>query len=395
MAHRTRPRRVALAIIPNSENQIRMIRGVIDYAREHPDFRILAETAVPYIPLDRLDDVTHDGVIAYAESAEECGRLAARGCPAVNVTMHQPPQPGLPVVHSDNVAVGRHAAEHLLGLGLRRFAFVGHMHWHHNAVRSAGFHEAVVAAGFPCREIDVTFLDESVASCSARPIDRSLLRQSLEMLEPPVGIMAAHDEFAFEVIEACDALGWTVPHDVAVVGVNNYSLVCEVADPPLSSLMQQSEAIGYEAAVVLERLMAGETQSPDQVLIPPGRLVVRRSTDFLAVSDRLVLEAVQFIQRQCHRPIHTEDVVQQVGLSRRALDKRFAHSLGQSVAEVIRATRVRRAKELLATSKLDILDIGIRCGFDSKSGFTRAFRQVAGQLPSNFRRQVWQRSQST
>ena len=224
-----------------------------------------------------------------------------------------------------------------------------------------------------------------------RPIDRQHLQAALAALQPPIGIMAAHDEFAFEVIEACTALGWTVPHDVAVLGVNNYSLVCEVADPPLTSLVQRSESIGYEAAALLDQLMAGGQPPREPILIPPGRLIVRMSTDFLAVSDRMVLEAVRFIQTHCHQPIRTEDVLLHVGLSRRALDKRFARSLGHSVAEVIRTTRVQRAKELLATSSLDIFDIGIRCGFDSKSGFTRAFRQVAGQLPSSFRKHARQR----
>ena len=391
MPRQAQQRQVALSIIPSSENQVRMIRGVLAYAREHPDFKILAETAIPYVPPERLAHHSHDGVIAYAETDEECRWLADRGVPAVNVTMHQPPQAHLPVVHSDNRALGRQAAEHLLGLGLRTFAFVGHESWHHNQLRQAGFSEAVRASGFSCQQIGILFPASGTSLVPVRPIDRQHLQAALATLQPPVGIMAAHDEFAFEVIEACAALGWTVPHDVAVLGVNNYSLVCEVADPPLSSLVQRSEAIGYEAAALLDRLMAGEQPPPEPILLPPGQLIVRMSTDFLAVSDRMVLDAVRFIQAHCHQPIRTEDVLLHVGVSRRALDKRFGRSLGQSVAEVIRTTRVQRAKELLATSSLDIFDIGIRCGFDSKSGFTRAFRQVAGQLPSSFRRQARQR----
>ena len=365
-----------------------MIRGVLAYANEHPDFQIITASAIPYIPLQHRNSFECDGIIGYAESKSECEQLAAARIPAVNVTLHQPPLSGLPVVHSDNLAIGQVAAEHLLQLGLRSFAFVGHQAWFHNQQRCVGFRQTVEVKGNQFQEISVRFGQVRGTGFPSRSIVREALARDLAKLPHPVGVLAAHDEFAAEVVSCLTENGLTVPHDVAVLGVNNYSLICEATSPPLTSVSQRSETIGYEAAALLSRLMSGESSPAEPLLIAPGPVLVRRSTDYLAISDRTVVEAMGFIEANCHRPIRTVDVVHHVALRRGALDAKFIDTLGQSVAEVLRSARVRRAKNLLVSSRLDILEIGVRCGFDSKSGFTRAFVREVGMLPSEFRKKA-------
>jgi len=387
MSDRHRPRRVALSIVPSSDNQLRMIRGVLDYAKEHPDFVIAKESAVPYVRLDALRHGGFDGVVAYAETASHLELLSTLETPAVNVTLHEEPCPSVPVVHSDNAAIGRLAAEHFLSLGLRNFAFVGHFGWCHNRLRRDAFCETVREQGFSCSSIDIRFVAESVGEVPHRQIDRSGLPVVFEQLPTPIGIAAAHDEFAFEIVEVCRLLKRSVPYEVAVVGVNDSGLICETTDPPLSSISQRSETIGYEAARMVAGLMAGGPEPESPLLVPPSRLVVRRSSGFLAIDDQIVVEAVEYIRANCHRPIRVTDVAEQSPIGRRTLDKRFQKALGHPAAEELRLARVRLAKDMLATTNLDILAVGFRCGFDSKSGFARAFRMVTGVVPSEYRRE--------
>lgn len=377
--------RVGLSIVPSSDNQIRMMRGVLDFARDHPEFAIIKNTAIPYIPIASLKRGLCDGVVAYAETRDEIASLIRIGLPAVNVTLHEDPCPSLPVVHSNNRMIGRLAAEHLLEIGLKNFAFCGHFKWHHNSARLAGFRDMLATRGLSCQAISAAFLNKQKTGSLGRVIDRQRLVDAISRLSSPIGVAAAHDEFAFEVIEGCRKLGRRVPHDVAVIGVNDYRLICETTDPPLTSVRQRSEEIGYKAASLLLRRMRGEPVGQTPVSVDPEAIVVRRSSDFLAISDTLVAASMEYIRANCHHPVHAEDVARRAGLARRTLDKRFQRALGQSVAEELRLARIRRAKELLTASDLDIVDIAVRCGFDSKSGFTRAFHRETGRLPSAYR----------
>lgn len=377
--------RVALSIVPSSDNQLRMIRGVLDFARDHPEFVIIKETAIPFIPITSLKHGYCDGVVAYAETREEIDRLIGIRMPAVNVTLHQDSCPSLPVVHSNNTMIGRLAAEHLLEMGLRRFGFCGHFKWHHSRARLDGFQSMLATRGASCTAIDIRFSGPPKKGCLGHPVDRQHLTEAISQLPSPVGVAAAHDEFAFEVIEACRALGKRVPHDMAVVGVNDYRLICETTDPPLTSVRQRSEVIGYEAARMLLRIMRGEPSEHTPVSVDPEAVVVRQSSDFQAISDALVAASIEYIRTNCRHPIRAEDVAHRMGIPRRALDKRFQRTLGQSVAEELRHARIRKAKELLAASDLDVIEIAVRCGFDSKSGFTRAFYRETGRLPAAYR----------
>ena len=379
-------RNVTLMIVPSSDNQIRMIRGILDFARESENIQIAKNSAIPFVPWSMIDSVDCEGVIAYAESEEQISLLQRLNKPVVNVTLHRKPCDKIPTVHSDNEAIGRLAAEHLLSQGLKQFAVVGHFEWHHNELRRNGFVGCLRSNNMVASMIDVQFESEVAGDLSIRRIDRRALREALKDLSLPIGIFATHDEFAYEVVDVMNELGRSVPFDASVIGVNNNRLICDTTSPTLTSISQSSERIGYLAAELLYRWIESGKRPESSITVPPGELCVRRSTGYLAVADVSIIPVIQFIRDQCHRPISAHDVAEKFDLGRKALDKKFRLALGHSVTEELRRERIRLARQLLVTTDLTVIEIGIRCGFESASGFVRAFRETTGCSPGRTRR---------
>ena len=166
-------------------------------------------------------------------------------------------------------------------------------------------------------------------------------------LPKPVGVMACNDDRGREVLEACRAAKVRIPEEVAVIGVDNDELLCELSDPPLSSVTFGAERAGFEAAALLEQLMAGRPKKPSQSL--PGALgvVARRSTEVVLHEDQEIAAALRFIHDNAGRPIRVYDVVASLGDARRTLEIRFQQVLGRSIHEEIRRARLERAKRLL------------------------------------------------
>ncbi|GAA4436238.1 substrate-binding domain-containing protein [Bremerella cremea] len=379
------PHKVALVVIPYSDNQVRMIRGVMQYAAETGQIQIIKHAAIPYVPWDTLAQAEADGVIAYAETADQIAFLQSLKVPFVNLTLHEEASPSQAIVHSDNLAIGDRLADHLLSLGLKHFAFVGHFAWHHNRLRREGFLRRLQENGHHATSIEIAF--ESIVNGDVidRRIDQAALQSRLGGLPQPCGVATCHDEFAHEVVEACKSLGINVPFSMSVVGVNDYRLICETTMPPLSSISQNSERIGFLAAQLLDQMIQGEPIPPEPIVVPPGNMFVRRSSEFLALDDCDVAAAIEFIRARCNHPITVTDVVDNGEMSRKTLEKRFKSLIGHSIAQEIRLSRMRHAQHLLTSTTLSIVDVAVRSGFDSTSGFIRAFREHTGITPAEYR----------
>ncbi len=380
-----RTKQLGLLISPRAPTDKGVIRGVIRYVQNHGGWEIATQYAVPSLPWNSLHAWKGDGLIAMVYNEEQYRALVDKRLPTVNASSRVQ-TPKLPAVFSDNPGLGRAAAEHLLSLGLRRFAAIGRRWLYHDRLRLEGFVQAICQCGFPCERIDLTGKPRAM---DERPHMQTLMR-FLPRLQKPVGIFTAHDELGCLVLKACRQLDLKVPYDVAVIGVNNNDLLCETAQPPLTSICQQAERIGYEAARLLDR---GVVQSGDRVeplQIAPGELVERRSTDFLAIDDLDVIAALVFIRDHVNKAHSVDDVLNHVCVSRRTLDKKFCAVLGHPLSEEIRCLRIRRAQDLLAKTQEQILNVALRSGFESPSGFYRAFRKHTGLTPREYRRQFGQ-----
>ena len=133
------------------------------------------------------------------------------------------------------------------------------------------------------------------------------------------------------VIEVCRGAGWHVPEQVAVLGVDNNEMNCEASRPTLSSVQPAAEAIGRQAAELLERLLEGHP-ADSHIEVPPVGVVTRMSTELTAVSDPIVATALSFIKNRAHESISVDDVAEHVGVSKRTLQTRFRVGLDLTVA---------------------------------------------------------------
>jgi LacI family transcriptional regulator len=209
----------------------------------------------------------------------------------------------------------------------------------------------------------------------------------LQTLPKPVGLLAFDSIQARQVTESCRLAKIDVPHEVAVLGGEHDLLSCTISKPQLSSIDHSPRRVGWTAAELLSRLMAGETPPAEPILLPAARVITRQSTDTVAVSDDLLASAIRFIKQNSHRHIQVRDILREVPISRRALEKGFRKSLGRSPAEEIRRVRIDHAVQLLCDTSWAMPRVAAACGFDRPELLTRAFRRELKTTPSSFRKQ--------
>lgn len=379
------PPRIGLVFNYNQAFSRGVLRGITEYARTRPDW-VLAPLDTDTLTLPVLRGIQPVGLVASLFSETLAESLHSLGLPLVNVASVIPDLP-FPRVSVDHERIGALAAEHLLGVGLRHFGFVGHPRHLYSTVREAGFRAALAEGGYP------------VAAYYEQPARSYRLRARLLALEPrlqrwvqalpkPAGVFACHDVWGLQVVEACRVAELRVPEDVAVLGVDNDDLLCELARPSLSSVVVPAERIGYEAAALLDRLLAGDPPPREPILVPPLGVVARHSSDVLALRDPDVAAAVRFIRDHAHQPLTVTDVLRAVPVSRRSLERRFRQLLHRGLGEEIRRVHLERARDLLATTALSVAEVAEQAGFSSIQQLSRVFHQETGLTPTGYRRQT-------
>jgi LacI family transcriptional regulator len=328
-----------------------------------------------------------DGIISRAASPEVVKDAVKLRIPVVDLN-EQFRGHSVPLITNDHVAIGQRAAHHLLERGFTRFGYVGHSGVPWSDRRLKGFAECLQAAEYDCEEY-VGKKRAGYRSLRQRSWELELedLAAWIGLMPKPVGIMAIDDFRGVQFLAACRLAGVAVPEQAAVIGVGNDDVACELATPPLSSVILNAQHMGYRAAHALDCLMRHESVSKDEVLIPPLDVISRQSTDVTAITDPIVAKAMQFIREKACQGINVKDVLQHVVVSRTALQHHFRGSLNQSIHDAIINTRLTRIKELLLHSKLSLEAIADRSGFKHTEYMISVFRQRIGCTPAKFREQ--------
>lgn len=365
-----------------------LLRGVVRYARLHGPWSFYITPGDLDQVLPRMEEWGGTGIIARIATPQTEAAILASGLPFVALDLRHDQLAsssrltGACEVCPDSHLAARMAAEHLLEKGFRQFAFVGAMGqppW--STRREEGFVERLREAGHACQRYPLP----------SRPADgrwgreQRHMSQWLQNLAKPMGVLACDDDRGRQVLEAARSAGLCVPDQLAVIGVDNDELLCELSDPPLSSVKLDLERGGYEAAALLDGLMSGRLHPPQRVLVRPQYVVARRSTDVVAAEDPLVAEALRFIADHAGRPMGVAEVVRQLGCSRRALELRFRRSAGRSLLDEIQRSRLERAKRLLSETDLSVGEVAAAAGYASGSYLTRVFRQHCGMSPGRYR----------
>ena len=382
--NRKKPAEIALQVIPVRPGR-EVVRGVCRYAREHGTWHLFGTgvgAAGIWEPVDLTLQWRGDGVIAFVLGPSDGQKLLDIGHPVVNVSSRQFDLPFAQVV-PDNVAAGRVAAEHLLERGYTSFAFCGFAGHGYSAERHAGFAAAVREAGHPLAEYHA---DPDLERDWTWQREQADLTRWLRSLALPVAVAACTDVRARQISEAAQRIGLAVPDQLAMIGFDNDEMVCEMANPPLSSVEMNYEQVGYQAAALLDRLMRGEPAPAQPRRIAPGSVVTRASTDILAIDDPAVAAALRYIWQHAHRPIQAAEVVAHVPASPRVIERRFKQIVGRTLHEEIQRVHVEKAKQLLAQTTLPAYEVATRSGFHDAKHLSRVFKQATGMTPLAHRR---------
>ena len=286
-------------------------------------------------------------------------------------------------VHADNVAEGRLAAEHLLDCGLRNFGFFAFDESWAIARLREGFCGTLAERGYLCDVYRTS--DQQHLLPEWKDPHQPAVVSWLRGLPRPVGVFTLDPEHALCLLGICRAQGIAVPEQVAILTNGDDPVMYNATTPPLSGVDTNPSLVGYEAAALLDRLMAGQPPTKEMLLIPPARIVARQSTDIVAIADAEVAQAVRFIREYAYQGIDVPQVAAAVSLSRRVLERRFHKHLGRPPKEEILRVQIERAKMLLQQSDMAIEMIARQSGFVSFKNFAVIFRREVGTTPRLFR----------
>jgi LacI family transcriptional regulator len=380
---RMRPK-VLLIFLMRFEEASRMLQGIVDHERSHRQWStFLDDEARTQRDPGFLYGEKWQGVISRHTSpvlVETCRKLKI---PLVDVD-DSPLHPGVPKIRPDNVAIGHLGAEHFLERGFRHFAFSGFRNEPWSCERRDGFVEALNLAGYSCKVHDTDYPGVITPEWNAE--QTAGLVAWLKSLPKPTAVMACVDVRAFQLITAAEHAGLLVPEEVAMLGVNNDTMRCELSYPPLSSVTLDAHRSGYFAAEVLDRMIRGEPPGVIDARIEPSGVFSRLSTDILAVGDKNVAAALSFIRERACTGIRVEEVVQHAASSRSQLEKRFRHCIGRSPQAEIRRVQMARVKELLIETDFPLKTIASMTGFEHLEYMSVVFKRLTGESPGEFRK---------
>ena len=377
------PRRNVALLIETSNSYSRgVLEGIVHYGRKHERWSIfLPEQERGGTPPPWIQRWGGDGIIARIENDATAAALKKLELPVVDVSAARR-LPDIPWVETDDAAIAKLAVGHLRDRGFRNLGYCGDPGFNWSNWREEVFLKLSESGG--CSTHAYRSLSRNDPTYSWTREKRGLSKW-LEQLPKPIGILACYDIQAQKVLEVCREMDIAVPEEVAVLGVDNDSLLCEISDPPLSSIVCDTRRTGYEAASLLDRMMRGEMVDSQPVLVEPLGIQTRQSTDILAINDSDIAAALRYIREHALDGINVSDVVAQVPLSRRVLESRFKKIIGRTPHEEISRLRLQRIKELLAETNLSLAEIAQRTGFEHHEYMSVFFRKAVGYPPGKFR----------
>jgi LacI family transcriptional regulator len=205
-------------------------------------------------------------------------------------------------------------------------------------------------------------------------------------LPKPVALFACDDYFASQITEICKIYNIAVPDEISVLGVDNDDLICSISDPPLSSIVLDVEKGGYHAASVLHQMMSKEMAHTCDIVISPLRIEMRKSTEKFAVSDKYVLQVIDYVNKNYAKHIFIADILQLVPLSRRVFEKRFKKETGVSIYQYVLNYKIEKFSQFIIKTDIPMVELALECGFEDYKNFSRIFQKFKGSTPLQYRK---------
>ncbi|KAA5540720.1 DNA-binding transcriptional regulator [Roseiconus nitratireducens] len=379
-------RRSVALLIETSNGYCRgLLEGICRFAQTRGDWSIqLNEQERGASPPGWLKDWRGDGIIARIETDQIGLQLQELRLPIVDLSAARL-LPGIPWADTEDRAISRLAVEHFLDRGFVNLSFCGDPGFAWSNSRRDWFRQFAEEAG--CRYFEYQTTHRYDAEYQWDKV-RSSLSRWLKQLPKPVAIMGCNDYQGQLLLDVCRTASIEVPEKVAVLGVDNDSLICNLCQPQLSSVIPNTFSTGFEAAELLERMMNGEPVDANKPLVTqPRGIELRASTDTIAIEDPDVAKALIYIRRHAFENIRVADVLRESSISRRALEHRFTKVLGHTPHEELSRIRLQRIKQLLSDTNYRVTDIAKRTGYEYPEYMTAAFKRAVGVTPSEYRNQ--------
>jgi LacI family transcriptional regulator len=320
-----------------------------------------------------------DGIIT--REMDHVEDLIQIGVPVIGSDSPQNP-PNIPIMTSDYGRTGELAAEYFLKKGYKDFAFCGYSDVAWSTKRLEGFQQTLRSKGF-----EVKVYMKSITSLKqlwTGEIER--LAKWLKTLPKSTGVMTCSDERSLHVLEACKSSSILVPEEIAILGVDNDELLCDLASPSLSSIAFDTESIGYETAQILDKMMNGKKVSNVNIVARPIRVIDRRSTDICAIQDPQLVSALAYIREHKFKLLRVSDVVGSTNISRRNLELKFKKWLNRSILDELKMNHVDLMAELLIETNYSISKIASMLGHPNTDNICRYFKSQKKISPDQYRR---------
>ncbi|MDX2109453.1 MAG: DNA-binding transcriptional regulator [Verrucomicrobiota bacterium] len=360
----------------------RLVAGIVRYAAEHPHWEIVT----PYFNTEAAQVIANapkiDGILASIFDHKTLSNAALAGKPIVECS-NTVYDAAVPQVFSDEAAIGRMAAQHLLEKGLVNFAYCGYAGHKYALERGDAYAQALERRGYGL----VGNFQGPWECASGETFLIADLRRWLESLPRPVAVFCCTDYRALQLYQAARQAKLNVPGDIAILGVDNERDMLALYGMEISSIEQNVETVGWEAARLLDEMMHGAPRPTAPLLVSPLELIPRLSTDVSLASDPVVTRARELIRARALGNFNVKDLIHAIGISRRCLERRFQATVGTSPSDEIARVRLARARELLVNTNMTLSEVADALGFCEQRQLTRLFKAHLNITPLRFRTQ--------
>lgn len=362
-----------------------LLRGIYEYNNKLTHWGIIFQSAY-YLKPDDFSRVNismirahkPDGcILAYCKNMNELRKM---NIPVIQTTSINKTE-SIPYVMGNYDADGKMAVEYFQSLGFKNMGFFGvnKLSWSKGRCDSVKKYCAVNNMSL------FVFNHETNLENINYKSHFSKLIKWLKSLPKPIGILACNDDFGQILINACSMAGIKVPYEIAVLGVDNDELLCNITFPNMSSISRNLIQTASDICSSLAKMMDGNLIVPKIINTEPLGVVVRQSTDTIASDDQEVIKAIMFIRKNAHLPISVEEVVRETSIGKRRLYTRFKNVTGHSIHHEIQYTKLQRFKKLLKDSNLSVAEISYQMGFDDVTHVSRWFHGLEGISPTKWK----------
>ncbi len=385
MNHTIKKKRYKVALLMETSNAYSrgVIKGIYSYIKEHDQWdAYLGEYSRGEPNPEWLLSWKGDGIIARIENKEIAELIKECKLPTVDTSSANLVY-GIPWVETDDRKISKLAFEHLKECGLKNYAFVGsNFNW--SKWRANHFIKLLKEENINCSFYNLPINMRMNLVEEQKEIEAWLLT-----LPKPIGVFTAYDQIGRLIIDSSHKLGFMVPEEIAVIGVDNDPLICELCSPPLTSIIPDTHTTGYLAATILQSLRDGNKKVKLTNFVTPLGIKKRRSTDSLAIEDPFISKALHYIyEHSTTGSFNMKEILDFIPMTRRRFERKFMETVGRTPYKESQRIRVNRIRELLIDSDLSLLEISEKTGFEHVSYMSFLFKRETGISPVAYRKKT-------